>query len=112
MHRNGFLRADVFCHNPIDYEVARETLGNRVHPPFLLVTGASLGGALATVTLDYPAVFVGFIAFSIVALLFLVTQELLIEAHENSDGVEVWWINVWLFIGVLIVLMIEKVDPA
>ena len=37
-----------------------------------------------------PAVHVGLISFGIAALLYLVTEELLLEAHENSGGHK-WW---------------------
>lgn len=78
-------------------------------PPCLIVLGGAIGAALGDVATSSPGLFVGFVAFSIVALLFLVTQELIIEAHENQDGAEIWWINIWLFIGILVVIVVEKV---
>lgn len=78
-------------------------------PPLALCGGSFLGANLANSVAEYPSVFVGFIAFSIVALLFLVTQELLIEAFENTDSEGLWYVNIWLFIGIFIVLMSEKV---
>jgi len=78
-------------------------------PPTVLCLGGFLGAALASAVTDYPSVFVGFVAFSIVALLFLVTQELLIEAFENTEMENLWYVNIWLFIGIFIVLMVGKV---
>jgi zinc transporter ZupT len=85
-------------------------LGLVLSPPAALCIGSFLGANLASSVTDYPAVFVGFIAFSIVALLFLVTQELLIEAFENTDSEGLWYVNIWLFIGIFIVLISEKIQ--
>jgi hypothetical protein len=48
------------------------------------------------------------VAFSIVALLFLVTQELLISAHEGTGGEDLWYVTVWVFIGLAVVVLMEK----
>jgi len=84
-------------------------LGLVLSPPAMLCLGSFIGAELANSVTEYPAVFVGFIAFAIVALLFLVTQELLIEAFENTDSEGLWYVNIWLFIGIFIVLISEKV---
>ena len=73
--------------------------------PFLMPLGALCGAALASVVEAQPAVFLGFIAFCTVALLFLVTQELLVEARENSKR---WWPHLWFFGGVLIPLLVSR----
>lgn len=59
---------------------------------------------------DSPALFASFLAFGVVALLFLVTHELLIEAHESTKS-ELWWVNIWLFAGMLLVLELNRVIP-
>ena len=51
-------------------------------------------------------------AFGTVALLFLVTHELLIEAHDAQGGVEVWWINTILYVGIFVVLLLNRVLPS
>ena len=51
-------------------------------PPLLMFLSAGLGAYLAELSKDYPAVFVGFVAFGVVALLSLVCTELIIEAKE------------------------------
>ena len=43
--------------------------------------------------------------------MFLVTQELLPEAHENQKDGRRWNINVWLFIGVVGVLLLHSFLP-
>jgi hypothetical protein len=80
-------------------------------PPATLVLAAAVGGALGDVSSSHPALFVAFVAFGVVELLFLVTHELLIEAHEALNGGHVWWINVWLFIGIFIVLLVNRALP-
>jgi hypothetical protein len=32
-----------------------------------------------------------------------------LQAMENQHGQEVWWINLWLFLGVLTVLLVESI---
>jgi len=76
--------------------------------PLVLTLAGVVGSAIGAALEQYPSVFSGFISFSVVALLFLVTQELLIEARENVEGKEIWWINVWLFLGVFIVLITSE----
>ena len=44
----------------------------------------------------------------IVALLFLVTQELLISAHEGQGGEDLWYVTVWIFLGLATVVLMEK----
>ena len=65
---------------------------------------------LGGVILGSPTLFVGLIGFSIVALLFLVTQELLAEAAELG-GEGVWYISVWLFVGVFTIVVLERHLP-
>jgi len=79
-------------------------------PPVALCFGGFVGASVADSVTAFPEVFVGFIAFSIVALLFLVTQELLIEAFENTNSEELWYVNIWLFIGIFIVLASSQAE--
>jgi zinc transporter ZupT len=73
--------------------------------PCLMPLGAYMGALLATEVEAQPAVFIGFIAFCTVALLFLVTQELLVEARENTKR---WWPHLWFFGGVLVPLLVSR----
>ena len=82
-----------------------------VLPPLTLLGAAAVGAALGDISSTRPAVFVAFVAFGVVELLFLVTHELLIEAHEALNGSSVWWINVWLFVGIGLVLVMNRVLP-
>ena len=68
----------------------------------LLPTGALLG---APVALLPGPVLTGFFAFGLIALLYLVTEELLIEAHETPDRP---WVTAMFFTGFLALLLIEE----
>jgi len=57
--------------------------------------------AWSTVDVEQTPVFAGLIAFALVALLFLVVQELIVEAHEKEGG-ELWYVSVFLYIGLVI----------
>ncbi|GHE03984.1 transporter [Defluviimonas sp. 20V17] len=65
-----------------------------------------IGALLATpVTSLSPPVVSGFLAFGLVALLYLVTEELLVEAHETPDRP---WITAMFFVGFLLLLLFEE----
>ena len=65
-----------------------------------------LGAAAATpVALLPPVAIAGFLSFGLMALLYLVTEELLVEAHEKPDTP---LISSMFFIGFLGLLLIEE----
>ena len=65
-----------------------------------------LGAALATPVALLPPIYVaGFLSFGLMALLYLVTEELLVEAHEKPDTP---LISSMFFIGFLGLLLIEE----
>jgi ZIP family zinc transporter len=68
----------------------------------LLPLGALVGAPIAMLP---AAVLTGFYAFGLVALLYLVTEELLTEAHEQP---ETPWITATFFAGFLLLLMLEE----
>ena len=68
----------------------------------LLPVGALLG---APVALLPGPILTGFFAFGLVALLYLVTAELLIEAHETPDRP---WVTAMFFFGFLALLLVEE----
>lgn len=66
-----------------------------------------IGAALATPVATFPPVIIaGFLSFGLMALLYLVTEELLVEAHEKPDTP---LISAMFFIGFLGLLLIEEV---
>lgn len=81
-------------------------------PLTMMVFGGFLSGVIGEFVRSGTAVFEGLIAFCIVALLFLVTQELLTGAHENLDGREIVWVNMMIFVGILIVIVVERITAS
>jgi ZIP family zinc transporter len=47
----------------------------------------------------------GFLAFGLIALLYLVTEELLVEAHESEDRP---WVTAMFFVGFLLLLLLDE----
>ncbi|MCW6512247.1 ZIP family metal transporter [Lichenifustis flavocetrariae] len=76
------------------------------------ITGAlmlllPLGGVLAAPVASLPGpVVAGFLAFGLMALLYLVTEELLVEAHVKPDSP---LITATFFVGFLAVLILDQV---
>lgn len=68
-------------------------------PPLAMLFAAGTAGLSVNFIGRSPA-FSGFVAFAMVALLFLVFQELLVEAHEKEHG-GAWHISLWLYAGLL-----------
>lgn len=52
-----------------------------------------------------PTIVTGFFAFGLVALLYLVTEELLVEAHETPDRP---WVTALFFVGFLGLLVLDE----
>lgn len=68
----------------------------------LLPIGALLAAPIATLS---PPVVKGFFAFGLIALLYLVTEELLVEAHEVPDRP---WVTALFFVGFLLLFLLEE----
>jgi ZIP family zinc transporter len=65
-----------------------------------------IGAAIATPVATFPPVVIaGFLSFGLMALLYLVTEELVVEAHEKPDTP---LISAMFFIGFLELLLIEE----
>lgn len=66
-----------------------------------------VGAALATpVAFLSPVYVTGFLSFGLMALLYLVTEELLVEAHEKPDTP---FISAMFFVGFLGLLLLEEI---
>lgn len=71
-----------------------------------LVLLLPLGAILAIPVASLPAPYLtGFFAFGLIALLYLVTEELLVEAHETPDRP---WVTAMFFVGFLLLLLVEE----
>lgn len=68
----------------------------------LLPVGALLSFPVSGLPPEYLA---GFFSFGLIALLYLVTEELLVEAHETPDRP---WVAAMFFIGFLLLLLLEE----
>ena len=67
----------------------------------LLPLGALLGGPVGSLP---AAVQAGFLAFALIALLYLVTEELLVAAHGAEDRP---WVTAMFFAGFLLLLLLD-----
>lgn len=86
-----------------------ETVKSRA-PILLIVAGMALlmplGALLSTPVAALPDVYVtGFLSFGLIALLYLVTEELLVEAHEVPDRP---WVTAMFFVGFLLLMSLEE----
>ncbi len=79
--------------------------------PLLMWLAAGLGGLLGLACQSVPIAFTAVIAFGVVAILFLVCNELLIEARELQGEDPKWWISVTVFLGVFIVCIMDALIP-
>jgi len=77
-----------------------------VLPPVILSISGLIGCVIGDQVKDNQVLFTGFIAFSVVALLFLVTQELLAEAREVAGDDH--FVNSVLFFGLLAGILLER----
>ena len=78
-------------------------------PPLIMFLAAGIGAWLANITVAHPTVYVAFISFGIIVLLSLVCGELLIEAREAQKDDEKWYVSILVFVGIYLVLMIDRV---
>jgi len=71
-----------------------------------LVVLLPVGAVVATPIASLPAQYItGFLSFGLIALLYLVTEELLVEAHETPDRP---WVAAMFFVGFLLLLTLEE----
>jgi len=80
-------------------------------PPFVMFFAAGVGAAMASAVSHIPLLFIAFVAFGVVALLFLVCNELLIEAKNAQGEEEKWWISICIFLGIYMVLIVNQLIP-
>mmetsp|Transcript_16579 Transcript_16579/g.17320 ORF Transcript_16579/g.17320 Transcript_16579/m.17320 type:complete len:474 (+) Transcript_16579:21-1442(+) len=78
-------------------------------PPLIMFLSSGLGAAVAGYSDGVPSVFVGFVSFGVFALVSLVCCELVIEAREVQDSEDKWWMQLFIFLGVYLVIMLEPV---
>jgi zinc transporter ZupT len=75
-------------------------------PALLMLMGAIIGASAAEAAYAVPIIYVAFVAFGVVALLWLAVQELIPEAKEHHADDPKWWISICIFAGIFIELVI------
>ena len=83
-----------------------------VSPPFVMLLASTLGALVGMIVLEHHIFFVIFVSFGVVALLFLVCNELLVEAKNIQGEEEIWWITCMIFLGIYIVLISDILLPS
>jgi zinc transporter ZupT len=76
-------------------------------PPMIMFCASGIGAALGIAVEHLPVVFIGLVAFGTVALVYLVCNELIIEAKEAQGNNEKWYISIQIFVGIYLVLMLN-----
>jgi len=100
----GFLGYSFAC--SLTKSVRRLTATIILGLPPLAMLGAAAAATAGATYVEHMAAFCGLVAFALVAVLFLVVQELLVEAHEKEEG-EAWHISVWLYMGLLLSITLD-----
>jgi len=75
--------------------------------PAAVLTGSIIGGGLAPTLAESPVLLAGVLGFGTSATLFMVAEELLLEAHEDGSD-HVWWVDLQLYTGFFASVMIAK----
>jgi len=78
--------------------------------PAALAAGAGVGAAVAAAVASSPALHTALVSFGIAALLYLVTEELLLEAHEGQEEEHVWYVDLCFFLGFMSAFLLEKLS--
>jgi len=87
-----------------------------IAPPLVLVIGGVCGAALSSQAGEGTWGNTMLISFGVAALLYLVTEELLLEAHESLENLgsahdgHVWWVDLCFFVGFLTSLCLQNIE--
>jgi len=75
--------------------------------PLCMLIGAVVGGVGANSLATNEPLLVGCTSFGVAALLYMVTEELLVSAHEDGFG-HTWWVDIQVFVGFLLAVVVGK----
>jgi ZIP family zinc transporter len=75
---------------------------------FMLVIGGQAGALFSGAIAGSLPLKLGLLSFGMAALLYLVTEELLLEAHKGGADAK-WWVDLSFFIGFLACVLLEKI---
>ena len=67
---------------------------------------------VASALSHHHALFIGLMSFGASALLYMVAEELLLEAHEDNATDHVWWVDLQLYVGFYASMMLSKLVSA
>jgi len=76
--------------------------------PLGIMIGSFLGGCLSS-GIENPTLLIGLLSFGVSAVLFMVAEELLLQAHEG--GGHTWWVDLQLYTGFYASILMSKVVP-
>jgi len=85
-----------------------KSLVGAVAGPGFIMIGAMIGGMLSE-GIKNPLLLICLLSFGVSAVLFMVAEELLLEAHE--EGEHVWWIDLQLYVGFYSSIFMGKFIP-
>merc|ERR1711972_946241 len=75
--------------------------------PLAIIVAAAIGGFFAGLLATAEVFKIGLLSFGASALLYMVAEELLLEAHEKSDE-HVWWVDIMLYVGFMGSIFLTK----
>mmetsp|Transcript_36275 Transcript_36275/g.62843 ORF Transcript_36275/g.62843 Transcript_36275/m.62843 type:complete len:151 (-) Transcript_36275:296-748(-) len=95
-----------------DWKMSAPThYGTLAIPPIMMAVAGWSGAMIGELLIKNVLLFLGMLSFASVSLVYLVTQELLIEAHESTEGPGDLQIA-WLFVGLLLAFMMSTATDA
>ena len=75
-----------------------------------MVRAGALGVSLGEALQQNALLFLGMLSFASVSLIFLVTQELLVEARESIESpADLQCVTIWLFVGLFVAFFMSTV---
>lgn len=78
-----------------------------VGAPLMILVGGTVGALAAALLAANPTYQVGLLSFGAASLLYLITEELLVEAHEEG-GPHVWYVDLMFFVGFIASVLLEQ----
>lgn len=76
-------------------------------PPILMFLVSGLAAYIGEEARKVPVIFITLVAFGVIALIFLTTNELLVTARKNQGKEPKWYINLFIFAGFYVILMLS-----
>ena len=78
-------------------------------PPIVMFLVSGLAAYIGEAARKVPIIYIALVAFGVIALIFLTTNELLVTARKNQGNDPKWYINLWIFAGFYVILMLSHV---